>query len=310
MKPASSDPVPGSVLVTGAAGFLARRVVKRLAAHGSRVEAVTRPGGSRPVPHPGVHVHPIDVADPALAELVARLRPREVLHLAVARADRTPAERRTAMRTNVTATARLLDAAAAAGVGRFVHVGGALEYGAQEGAMAEDAPVRPHGYYGTTKAAASRLVSRRGEEGDLHTVVLRPFLVYGPGQAAERLIPTVLRAARDGSTVPLTDRAPARDWTYVDDVAGACLAALAARDLEPGAVINVGSGEQWTNLQVVEHARRVTGREIRVQEGAVPPRPWDRASWRAETTRLRGTLGVTPRGLDAGLAATWAAMGG
>ncbi len=298
-----------SVVCTGAAGFLGRRVLAALAADGTRVHAVVRPGGRGLPERPGVTTHVLDVADPALADLVRELRPQGVLNLAVARADGTAAERAEALRTNVTATGLLLEAAAAAGVERFVQVGGALEYAPAPGAMGEDAPVEPQGYYGATKAAASLLVTQRGALGDLHTVVLRPFLVYGPGQAPQRLIPTVLRAARDGVVVPLTGPGPARDWVHVDDVAAACRNALVAADLASGSVVNVGSGEQWTNLEVVEHARAVTGRPIPVREGAVRERPWDRATWRADTTLLRRALGVAPRGLRAGLADTWAALG-
>jgi len=292
------------ILVTGAGGFIGVRLVGALAAAGAEPHAVVRLRGWTG-PRSGAQVHAADVAGRSIGALVGALRPAVVIHLAVARDDATPAARLEAVRTNVIGTAQLLEAAARAGVRRFVHVGGSLEYGPTDGPMGEDATVCPQGYYGATKAAASALAIERAEGGDLHTVVLRPFLVYGPGQPGDRLVPTVLRAARDGGELALTGPGPARDWVYVDDVVAACLAAATTAALSPGAVVNVGSGGQWTNEDVVTLAREVTGRPIAVRTGAYAPRPWDRATWRADSTLLRSALGIAPRTLRQGLTATW-----
>lgn len=299
-------------LVTGAGGFTGRRLVPGLLAAGFAVDAIVRPrGGVRgeaATPPGAATVHAVDVNDrAALAQTVAACAPDVVVHLAVARADATPAKRELCAQTNVMATVTLLEAAAAARVRRFVHVGGALEYGAVDGPMDEDTPVAPHGHYGATKAAASLLVRERGRSGDLETVVLRPFLVYGPGQRSTAFIPSVLAAARAGTAVTLTEGAPARDWVHVDDLAAACVAAGSIRTVEPGLVVNVGTGRQWTNDEVVQIARRVTARPIAVAAERTAPRPWDRGSWLADPRRLTTVLGVHPRDLEQGLAELWGA---
>jgi nucleoside-diphosphate-sugar epimerase len=285
-------------LVTGAGGFVGARLVARLAARGDEVHALVRPGGSRPRGD-AVRVLEGDVADPASRERVADLAPDLVFHLAVRRAVATPADRLEATRVNVLGTATMLEAAAAGHAERFVHFGGALEYAPSEAAMGDDAPLAPHGHYGATKAAASLLCAARS---DVETVVLRPFHVYGPGQPEDRLIPTLLRAAREGSSVTLVD-GPAHDWVHVDDVVEAALAAVDAR-LPSGAVVNVGTGRQWSNEEVLDAVERVTGRRVEAMRGG-EPRPWDRVAWRAYPERLR-SLGIEPRGLEEGLAQTWA----
>jgi nucleoside-diphosphate-sugar epimerase len=234
-----------------------------------------------------------DVADPALAGRLAELGPELFFHLAVARDTSTPAARLEAVRTNVGGTAVLLEAAGASRGARFVHFGGALEAAG---------PAAPIGHYAATKASSSLLCRARE---DVHAVVLRPLFVYGPGQPGSRLIPTLLRAARDDAPVTLV-AGPRRDWIHVDDVVDAALA-VAAAPLERGAVVAAGTGHQWANEEVAAAVERVTGRRLAVERGGAP-RPWDGATPPADPSGL-AALGVTPRPLEDGLAATWAAGG-
>jgi nucleoside-diphosphate-sugar epimerase len=281
-------------------GFVGRRLLSALAAEPRRVHALVRPGGTD-AGVVGVEIHHADIASPAALDVIARARPDVVVHLAVERADASREQRLAAARTNVLGTAIVLEAALAAGAERVVHVGGALEYGRSDAAMDEATPIAPEGWYGATKAAAALLAGAA----QTPCVILRPFLVYGPGQSADRLIPTVLRAAREGNEVPLTPRGAARDWVHVDDVVAAIAAAAARSGLAHGTVINVGSGEQHTNEEVVALASEVTRRRIAVREGAHPARRWDRPGWRADTRLLERLLGVRPRGLRAGLEELW-----
>lgn len=296
---------PDAVLVTGSGGFVGRRVTAAMAAAGRAVTGTILPGGRVPATH-DVRFVELDVVEPALAELIAELRPRTVVHLASRRDDTTAAARVEAVRTNVLGTANLIEAAAAAGVARLVHVTTSLEYAPSDEPLSEASRLAPQGHYAATKLAASLLV--REAAGRIpSTVTLRAFGIYGPGQDSARFIPTLLRAAREGGEVELTGVAPARDWIHVDDVAAAIVAAAGAPIGEPHCIVNVGTGVQHTNHEVVAMAREVTGRPILVREGAFAPRPWDRPSWRANVTRLRELLRVEPRGLATGLAQLWEA---
>jgi UDP-glucose 4-epimerase len=138
---------------------------------------------------------------------------------------------------------------------------------------------------------------------------VRGFLVYGPADHEGRRVPTVLRAARDGTVLPLTAPGSCRDWVHVDDVVDACVRAAAADDLPSGTVLNVGTGRQTANEELVAVAERATGRRIRVAVGAHPGRSWDTGSWVSDPSRARALLGWEPAvGLEDGLRRCWAAL--
>jgi UDP-glucose 4-epimerase len=189
-----------------------------------------------------------------------------------------------------------------------VRLGSSTEYAASPAPLAEDAPLRPRGFFGATKAAGSLLLQASAAERGVRAAVLRAFQVYGPGDHPTRLVPVVLSAARTGGTVALPAGVSRRDWVWVGDVVDACVRAALAEDLPPGAVVNVGTGVQTGVQDLVEVARRVTGRPIAAAPGAHPGRDWDTADWVCAPRAARELLGWTPAvDLAEGLARTWAA---
>jgi UDP-glucose 4-epimerase len=138
---------------------------------------------------------------------------------------------------------------------------------------------------------------------DLRVAVVRTSIVAGGDQIGKRetrLIPSLLRAALSGE--PLTvhgDGSAVRDYVHVEDVARALVAAVE----KPG-VYELGSGRPSTVLEVVESARRVTGRKIDVVSG--PARPGDPAAVVADDALARKALGWNPRrALDEIVASAW-----
>lgn len=296
-------------LVTGAGGFVGAHLCARLVADGWDVVGTVRPGGSMSTvlaTVPGVRVVEADLADPAAVAAVARgAAPDVTFLLAAARAEATAADRGRTAAVNATSALWLVEALPAA-CGVVVRLGSSTEYGQVDGPTDESAPLRPRGYFGATKAAGSLLVAAAAAARGMRAVVLRAFQVYGPGDHAKRFVPTVLRAARTGEVLPLTQPGMRRDWVYVDDVVEACVRAAVAAHLEPGEVLNVGTGVQTANEELVATAERVTGRRVPVAVGAHPGCPWDAPSWLCDPSRARDRLGweamVT---LEDGLARCW-----
>jgi nucleoside-diphosphate-sugar epimerase len=288
-------------LVTGAGGFVGRHLVSRLVADGWDVVATVRPG--RPLPAPaGCRVVAADLSGPGAAAAVARdAAPDVAFLLAAARGSDA-----SSTAVNVSSGMWTVDALPAE-CQAVVHVGSSTEYGASDGPMDEGAPLRPRGFFGATKAAGSLLVTAAAARRGLRTVVLRPFQVYGPFDHPGRLVPTVLRAARRSEVVALTEPGRRRDWIYVDDVVEACVRAATADHLPPGQVLNLGTGRQVTNEELVAEAERVTGRALRVAVGSHPGRDWDAPSWVCDPSLARELLGWEARvALADGLARCWA----
>ena len=170
-------------------------------------------------------------------------------------------------------------------------MGSSTEYARSGVPLAEDAPLATRGFFGLTKAAGSLLLLATAAERGIRVAVLRAFQVYGPGDHPGRFVPTVLRAAGSGEVLPLTPPGSRRDWVWVGDVVDACVRAAADDALPAGQVLNIGTGTQTTNEDLVDVARVVTGRPIPVAVGAHPGRAWDTDNWVCDPTLARSLLG-------------------
>ncbi len=155
--------------------------------------------------------------------------------------------------------------------------------------ISEDAPQSPVNPYGWSKLIMERLLDSYDTAYELKFVALRYFNAAGATEKRgehhdpeSHLIPNVLTAAADetatlpvfGSDYPTPDGTAIRDYTHVSDLADAHIRALSY--LGRGGksnFINLGTGEGYSVLQVVEAARAVTGRSIRVR--MEPRRPGD-----------------------------------
>lgn len=290
-------------LVTGAGGFVGAHLCARLAADGWDVVGTVRPGG--PAPSGMVEV---DLTDPsATAEVAEAADPDVAFLLAASRAQSTPAERAATLAVNASSGARVVDALGDR-CRAVVQLGSSTEYAEDGEPMDESTPLRPRGFFGATKAAGSMLVAATAGARGLRSAVLRAFQVYGPGDHPHRLVPTVLRAARTGAVLALTGPGMRRDWVHVDDVVEACVRAALADELPPGQVLNIGTGRQTANEELVALVRRVTGRRIEVEPGGHPGCPWDASSWVCDPSLAATLLGWEAAvDLEHGLARCWAA---
>ena len=196
----SADPgAGGTVLVTGALGFIGAAVATRLAAAGvqvrgvdTAVDAPSHPVG--PQAAPTVVVHAGSTTDPApWAHLLEGVD--TVVHTAAIVSNVAPRRRMHAV--NVVGTARVLAAAAHAGVRRFVHLSSVVVHGFDLPPWVDEThPVEVNGdAYVDTKVASEHLVLAAHAAGDLEVVVLRPGDVYGPGSRPWVVLPLTYLAA-------------------------------------------------------------------------------------------------------------------
>ncbi len=293
-------------LVTGAGGFVGAHLCARLAVDGWEVVGTVRPGRHGAALDPRVTVLSVDLADPSATARVAREADPDVVFLRAARrAAATAGERAATVSVNTTSGACLVDALGDR-CRTVVRLGSSTEYGRTDGPMGEDAALRPRGFFGATKAAGSLLVAASAEPRGLRAAILRAFQVYGPGDHPTRLVPTALRAARTGQVLPLSAPGMRRDWIFVDDVVEACVLAARADHLPPGEVLNLGTGRQVANEELVALVERVSGRRVRVAAGAHPGRSWDTGSWVCDPSRAADRLGWEAKvTLEDGLARCW-----
>ena len=213
---------------------------------------------------------------------------------------------------NTVGSLALIDAARAAGVRRFVFSSTAAVYGnPTELPITEAAVKAPTNTYGATKLAVDMALTSEAFAHEVAAVSLRYFNVVGaylrPGTAiGERhdpeshLVPIALQVAagkRDklqifGDDYPTADGTCVRDYIHVEDLARAHLLALDAATVGEHRIYNLGNGNGFTNRQVVEVVREVTGHPLPVE--MAPRREGDPAVLVASSQRARDELGWAP----------------
>jgi nucleoside-diphosphate-sugar epimerase len=225
--------------MTGASGFLGHHLARQGLAGGAALHVL----GRRPGPEGSV-LHRADLSDAdAVGQAVAALAPEAVIHCAAPGVAHGSMDYAGMLAVTEQGTRALY--AACAALPRppaVVQVGSGFEYAPSAHAVAEDWPLMPAPQsYGAAKVAASRVAQEFADR--LSIALLRPFHVYGAGEAGRRLGPFLIGEARAGRAVPLTACEQRRDFLHVDDCAAMLWDALTRLDPAPSLTCrNLGSG--------------------------------------------------------------------
>jgi len=159
---------------------------------------------------------------------------------------------------NLLSTLSLLTACTETGVERVILMGSCEEYGIDVAPFDTRLRPDPASPYGASKAAATAYAKMFTNSFKLPCVVLRPSVVYGPGQSPRMLISMVMRALAEGRVIDVTEGRQTRDFLYVSDLVAAMLLALTAPGIA-GEVWNLGSGEVVTVRDCLQSIERITG---------------------------------------------------
>ena len=294
-------------IVTGGAGFIGSHLVDVLVERGAEVHVVDNlVTGSRENLSAAAELHELDIRDEALEELVVRLRPELVFHLAAQADVGTSVERPVFdADVNVVGTVRVLEAARAAG-GRviFSSSGGAI-YGECERPAREDDGPRPLSPYAASKLAGEGYLATWNRlHGGCHASC-RFANVYGPRQRPTLeggVVAIFLDRLRDGREVEIFgDGLQTRDFVFVGDVVTALLVAAAGRE---GGIYNVGSGVETSVIELYRLCERTAG--VGGEPHFAPERPGDLRHSILDSSLAASELGWhAETALAEGIALTW-----
>jgi len=291
-------------LVTGAAGFVGSTLCDTLLAAGDDVVGIDcfidyypRALKERNLvaarSHPRFRFVEASLVDAPLGDL---LRGVDIVYHQAAQAGVRASwgdEFRVYSDNNVFATQRLLEACRAASLAKFVYASSSSIYGDTDDLpMRETSRPQPVSPYGVTKLAAEHLTWLYWRNYGLPTVSLRYFTVYGPRQRPDMAFHRFIKAVLTGDRIRLFgDGAQSRDFTYVDDIVAANIAA--AKSDTAGQVFNVGGGSRTTVNEVIDWIGRIVGREPMVENLEV--QKGDVRHTAADTSRARAAFGYAPR---------------
>jgi UDP-glucose 4-epimerase len=302
-----------NILVVGGAGYIGSHMVQMLGRQGCEVTTLDNlSSGHRDAVLHGRFVHG-DIADTALLTgLFAHGRFDAVMHFAsFIQVGESVAQPARYYRNNVSNTLNLLEVMQAFEVRRFIFSSTAATFGEPQYTPIDEAhPQCPLNPYGRTKLMVEHALADLDAAWGLKSVCLRYFNAAGAcpqGRLGERhdpethLIPLVLQAASRrrphigvfGRDYDTPDGTCIRDYIHIEDLCQAH--ALALRHLMQGGAsqaFNLGNGAGFSVQQVIDTAREVTGRDIRVVDG--PRRAGDPSVLVADSRRAREHLGWVP----------------
>ncbi len=314
------------LLVTGGAGYVGSVVASQLveAGHETVVLDNLSKGHEAAVPA-GARLVRGDLLDEGFVRAMLAEEFDGVLHFAaLSLVGESVEEPERYYRNNVCGTLNLLEAMGGAGVPRLVFSSTAAVYGEpEEVPIPETATTAPTNPYGASKLAVDGMIGAVARVRGLAATSLRYFNVAGAaGRCGEdhhpetHLIPLVLQAAAGtqdsvrlfGTDYPTRDGTAVRDYIHVEDLGRAHLMALEAAAPGEHRIYNLGNGAGFSVLEVVEAARRVTGRRIEAVEA--PRRAGDPPALVASSDRIRKELGWKPEKpeLEAMISDAWTWM--
>lgn len=286
------------ILITGGAGFIGSHVGERLLREGHEIHVVdSLVGGKRENVAAGATLHVMDIRDAGIPALLQETRPEAVVHLAAQMDVRKSVDDpRYDADVNVMGSLNVLEAARAAGVGRFLFAstGGAIYGNPRELPATEETACRPLSPYGTSKLAFEHYLTLYDGLFGVPSTILRLPNVYGPRQdphgeaGVVAIFAQTLLAGRECTI--FGDGTKTRDYIFATDVAQAFFLAL---DRGISGTFNLGWGREVTDREVFDAVRVAVGVDVAPRHA--PRRPGEIERISLDGSLARRVLGWEPR---------------
>ncbi|MDR2929328.1 MAG: NAD(P)-dependent oxidoreductase [Propionibacteriaceae bacterium] len=279
------------ILVTGASGFIGRRLVPRLTRDGHQVVAITEPGQEDPGFSGGVTI--VSVGFDRLLDHIDEFRDMDlIVHLAWAGVSSAAKDDVEVQTSNITYAAQIVGLAREAGIPRILCTGSTSEFAHNEGPITGVEASTPSDVYAATKVAVRMILSVLCAQSGVALAWAAITSVYGPGRTDNNLITYCIRSMLASQPVRVTKLEQVWDYLYVDDLIEAL--ALLAENYSEG-VYPVGSGTARPMAEYVRVIEQTVGSASSVDIGAVPYKGARVDNSIVDISRLSSQTGFTPR---------------
>lgn len=205
--------------------------------------------------------------------------------------------------TNIFGTFNLLEASKDVPYKAFINFSTSSVYGRKYETMKETDFLEPDTFYAATKASAEYLARAFADKYTKPIVNVRPFSIFGEGEADWRFIPTAIRHMLEGTTMSFVSF-PQHDWLYVEDFVSGVLAIIPRAYELKGESINIGSGIARTNKEVIADLTYIADKGLKTEDSYIEPKHHSPV-WVANTTKIQ-SIGWHPSiGFEEGLKRTY-----
>lgn len=298
------------VAITGGAGFIGANLIRKLLSLNHEINLLVRPSTDlwrlKDV-LAQIKIHEIDIFDKQnLTKTFTKINPQAIIHLATYTQYRNQQDFEQMVETNIKGTLNILAASKDINYDVFINTGSSSEYGIKGKPMKEADILEPVSFYAATKSSATLLCQVFSREYKKPIVTLRPFSVYGPFEEKTRFIPTIIKSVIENKTIKLTPGNERRDFIYVDDVTEIYVKAIQKGKSLVGQILNMGTGIEYTNDEIVKTLFKVANKKVEIEKGAFPARLWDTPHWVADISKIKKLLNWEPKyKIDEGLRKTY-----
>lgn len=162
---------------------------------------------------------------------------------------------------NIYKTYNLLKASKNLNYLSFINIGSSSEYGKKTAPMRETDPVETDTFYGASKVAGTYLCRAFAKKYNKPIVTVRPFSVYGEGEAEFRFIPTLCTTLLHSEEMSLDEEA-VHDWIHIKDFLHGIEKLISHTHELSGQVVNLGTGFQYTNKDVLTFLEGIAGKKV------------------------------------------------
>ncbi|MFH0863469.1 MAG: NAD-dependent epimerase/dehydratase family protein [Candidatus Gottesmanbacteria bacterium] len=287
-----------NILITGATGFVGANLARKLVEENQTVHVITRSTSDHwrikdIMNKLIVHDESLDNRI-GLARLCKKINPTIIYHLAAYGSYADQGDIDQLLATNVQGTLNILLATKDLNYRCFINTGSSSEYGVKTKTIKESDSCQPISFYGLSKLAQTNLCQIFASLYHKPIITLRLFSPYGPYERSTRFVPTIIKNLINHEHINLTAGNIRWDFIYIDDVIEAYIKASKFSQKYDGAIINIGSGHEYSNDQVVKFLFKVSGIKTNISKGSYKSRHWDTSHRQADIRLARKILDWQP----------------
>lgn len=286
------------VLITGGLGFIGSHLVKRVLKEGGKVFILERKD-SNPWRIEDV-IKKVNIIEGDISkfeeinELVKNVNPDYVFHLAAYGVDSSKKKYSNAINTNIVGIVNMLNSVKDTQCKKIINMGSCAEYGNKKGLMEEKMCLDPVSIYGSTKACATILAHQIARLNNIDIVTLRPFGIFGEGEAPHKIFCHIILSLLKGEDAELTDCEQYRDYCYVENIVDGMV--LAAKNSSvKNEIFNIASG----NIHQLKYYVNLIFENIDTDKkplyGFVPYRKNEMWTPKADINKIKSLLHWTPK---------------